>query len=284
MTRPSRLRGKQTPPPSYESGNRASSDEYLSEDEELSDDDLNVLNTDYSLQRDLTFYPSNQVSLDAQQHPPYSSHGRRRSASDLPSFPEKHGQDPHTFDPIGRLPRDASLRNPQSMSRYDYQLPTYHVPHKNAHAYQYSHPRRRPLIDFIKNEWQHTTSTTTSSPTSFDHFETPTWLQVFFAPRFQRSVFAFLLLFFLLWGNWKTWVGPQFDEAYGLRQSSKERLKSAEGWFGENMRPEFLDMKQVETLEDQLVPGADGIALGDRRLIVIGDVHGCNDERKYPSS
>ena len=50
------------------------------------------------------------------------------------------------------------------------------------------------------------------------------------------------------------------------------------------MRPEFLDMTQVETLEDHLVPGADGIASGDRRLIIIGDVHGCNDERKFGST
>ena len=42
------------------------------------------------------------------------------------------------------------------------------------------------------------------------------------------------------------------------------------------MRPEFLDMIQVKTLDQDLVPARED----QRRLIVIGDVHGCSDERK----
>ena len=39
-------------------------------------------------------------------------------------------------------------------------------------------------------------------------------------------------------------------------------------------------MVHIETLEDHMVPGVDDTASKDRRLIVIGDVHGCNDERE----
>lgn len=54
-------------------------------------------------------------------------------------------------------------------------------------------------------------------------------------------------------------------------------MKTGEGWFGENMRPEFLDMVQMKMLDQDLVP-----ARKDRkRLVIIGDVHGCSDERKY---
>ena len=256
-----------------------SSDEYLSEDEDLSDNDLNLLNSDYGLQKDFTFYTPNPYSFDpGRQSPPSNLHRSSRSADLLPSPSEEPGQDLQVLNGAQNSPRDAFLKHPQAMSRYDYNLPPHRIPHRKAHAYQYGQPRRRPLIDFIKNEWQHTTSTTISSPTSFDHLETPNCLQVFSAPRVQRSAFAFLLLLFLLWGNWKTWAGPQFDETYGLRQSSKERLRNAEGWFGQNLRPEFTDMVHIRTMEDHLVPGTNGIASGDRRLIVIGDVHGCNDE------
>ena len=40
-------------------------------------------------------------------------------------------------------------------------------------------------------------------------------------------------------------------------------------------------MKQLEQLDDELVPGIDGKAPGHRRLIVIGDVHGCHEEREH---
>ena len=51
-------------------------------------------------------------------------------------------------------------------------------------------------------------------------------------------------------------------------------MQTGEGWFGENMRPEFLDMVHVQTLDQSLIPQKH-----DRnRLIVIGDVHGCHDE------
>lgn len=47
--------------------------------------------------------------------------------------------------------------------------------------------------------------------------------------------------------------------------------------FGTNVRPSFTDMPHVKTLPDHLVPGVEG---SDRRLIFIGDVHGCKDERE----
>ena len=77
-------------------------------------------------------------------------------------------------------------------------------------------------------------------------------------------------------GNWKYWAGPKWTEHKVLTASLKERIKTGEGWFSENMRPEFLDMIQVRTLNRDLVPKQ-----GDRkRLIVVGDVHGCNEERE----
>ena len=64
-----------------------------------------------------------------------------------------------------------------------------------------------------------------------------------------------------------------------LRGSLDERMKTGVGWFGANMRPKFSDITQLSEMDAALLPtgGRHG-----RRLIVIGDVHGCHDERKMP--
>ncbi|KAG8525797.1 uncharacterized protein KY384_000557 [Bacidia gigantensis] len=247
-----------------------SDDEYLSEDEELSDSDLNMLNTDYNVQRDLTYY-SPRGHLQQSSSPTY----------DLPTMPEKYEEDPEALDTTSIPIRDASLRYRDSMycnDQLDYYLLPHRIPTRKSHAYphQFPRPRRRPLIDYIKNEWQQS-ALNSSSPTS-DHYDQPDWMQIFFAPRFQRSALVLVLCLFLLWGNWWTWAGPKISEQYGLRQSTKERMQYAEGWFGANLRPDFVGMKHVEQLDDELVPGIDGKAPGHRRLVVIGDVHGCAEE------
>ena len=99
-----------------------------------------------------------------------------------------------------------------------------------------------------------------------------------YAPRFQRGVLGIIIFLVLIVGNWKAWIGPNAHERYGLRQSTSERMKNAEGWFGQNQRPEFVDMTHLDSLEDTLVPGGAGVD-PERRLIAIGDVHGCIDER-----
>ncbi|KAL9130152.1 MAG: hypothetical protein Q9217_001587 [Psora testacea] len=266
-----------SPPPAYDGRDRVSSDAYLSEDEDLSDDDLDVLNTDYNLQRGLTFFPHDQIPIHSRRPlPPSNRPQHSRSADDLPALSEKDSMDSHALRSGLFPPREASFRDTQAMSRYDYpdyRLP-HHTPQRNAYAYQ-DPARRRPLIDFIKNEWKHNPYTHAStSPPASEHFDMPIWVQICFAPRFQRSVFVFLMLFFLVWGNWKTWAGQKMDESYRLRASSKERMKNPEGWFGVNMRPEFLDMVQVGTLDDELMPSQKN----EKRLIVIGDVHGCSEE------
>ncbi|KAL9099354.1 MAG: hypothetical protein Q9163_005130 [Psora crenata] len=234
-------------PPAYDGGGRASSDPYLPEDEDLSDDDLTVLNTDYNLQRHLTFFAPNQVPIDSRQPRRPAHPQQNRSAEVLPTMTGNYS------------PTDSYVSQSNRPS---------HTFHRNAYAYQQSN-RPRPLIDYITNEWK-TTPYTYPSTTSFDLSEAPTWVQICFAPRVKRSMLIFLVLFLLVWGNWKTWAGDH----QRLRASSKQRLKNPGEWFGVNMGPEFLDVVQVETLADDLLPNM----AEEKRLIIIGDVHGCNDE------
>lgn len=144
----------------------------------------------------------------------------------------------------------------------------YNLPPPKARAYS-GHPSGRPLIDFIRNEWRHTTS---------DHSRpgTPTCEQVIAAPRFRRHSCIFLLLLSIFLVNWLWWAGPSWREHSMLSNWVRGKVNPARGIFGKNMQPNFRDMIQVETIDRTLIPKNGGKA----RLIVIGDVHGCHEERK----
>lgn len=129
-------------------------------------------------------------------------------------------------------------------------------------------PPGRPLIDFIRNEWRHTTSDK-SVP------GTPTCEQVITAPKFRRYFCTFFLLLSIFLINWIWWLGPTLRENSALNKSiSLSRIRPGQGVFGSNMKAEFRDMIQLETIDEKLIPKKGG----RRRLIVIGDVHGCHDE------
>ena len=260
--------GHSDPPPRYDSGV-----EYLSEDE-LSENDVNVLNTDYNFQRDLTFCPAQHPQ---QYNPSIPQHLRQRSSSTdgVYNLPEKYGANTHEWEGRTPLPpRHSSLRK-QNMYSAHPRTSDYRTPRYNTHAYQ-THRQRVPLVDLIRNEWKHTTNPYASSPLS-PGYATPDWIQVLSAPRLKRIWYLIGALLILTWANWHWWLGPQYTEHRLLSASLEDRMKTGEGWYGENMRPEFLDMVQVKTLDQRLVPQNH-----DRnRLIVIGDVHGCHDERGY---
>lgn len=258
------------PPPRYDDGD--SGDEYPSE-EELSDRDLHLLNTDYGLQRDLTFRPALQ-SYSHQYDPsiPPRLRGSSNSADDIHVLSEKHRRNIHRGSP---MPPRSTLLYRTDLDRGDLRDIDYRIPQHDARAY---HPnqKRRPLIDLIRNEWKSNPYTPSSSSPGSPGYSSPNWIQVCSAPRVRRYVLLLLMLLSLTWGNWHFWAGPTWTEHRLLSQSLSERMKTGEGWFGGNMRPEFLDLIQVKTLNQDLVPARED----RRRLIVIGDVHGCSDERK----
>lgn len=71
------------------------------------------------------------------------------------------------------------------------------------------------------------------------------------------------------------WLGPVYIEYSMLNDSLTQRMESGRGWFGAKMRAEFDDMIQQSELDDRLLPSAEE---KDRRLIIVGDVHGCIEE------
>jgi len=256
------------PPPQYRQDYAV--DEYPSEDE-LEDHDLDILNTDYSAQRELSFYPIHQQhQLNTHYNPsvPPSLRESRDHANDTYNYPEKSRRNLNEWDEGALMPR---LKNSMIDGGNDYRLPQH-----NARAYQAYH-KRKPLIDLIRNEWQNSPYTSSSSSPTSTGYHTPSWIQVLSAPRYRRYLLVLLGILSLLWGSWHYWAGPQWGEHRLLSESLNERVRTGDGWFGENLRPEFLDMVHVKTLDQDLVPQR-----GDeKRLIIVGDVHGCHDEREY---
>ena len=228
---------------------RNSYDSYPSDDEDLEDGDLNVLDTDYAAQRNLSFYPIHQQS-NPRYHP-----------NTAPSLQQAGG--------TRAAPPSASLGQSTYDGPYGYRSPQH-----NAHAYQ-EHRKRRPLIDLIKNEWQNAPYTASDYPSPSPDFLDPKLVQILTAPRLRRYVFIMFGLIILIWGNWHSWLGHAVIEHRLLDESLRERIKIGGGWFGANMRPQFLDMIHLKTLDQSLIPQGDN----RRRLIVIGDVHGCHEER-----
>ena len=244
------------PPPVYDEYD--SPGDYLSDDD-LSPTDINVLDTDYHTKQDLRFHPPSQRQ----------DYHHTTSSADVGSRPyrrsgdaEKHGKSQY-----------GVLQYPPRLSS----VPVGHHYNHRTQAYP-PQQRRRPLIDYIKNEWAHTTSApgATLSPISDDEWEytTPVWIRCCFAPRLQRTVLIILAVAFLLWGNWSTWLGPRYNEAAALKWSLDQNKKSGDGWFGENLRAEFFDLIQLLTLDESFIP----TEASENRLIIIGDVHGCYTE------
>lgn len=120
-----------------------------------------------------------------------------------------------------------------------------------SHAYV-DRPHRRPLIDFVKNEWRRSES---------DHSTHPTWTRILSAPRVLRVVTVVLIVFSLVGINWQVWVRTQDDAVQA-------------GAFGLNRQPQIAGLIPLQPLDPELVPST----ANNRRLIFIGDVHGCVDE------
>ena len=261
------------PPPRYD--DCGSGDEYPSEDE-LSDRDLHILNTDYRLQGDLTFHPALQPHSQ-QYYPsiPPRLRAHSNSANDIHALSDKYSPNQRDWNGGSPVPPRTTLLHEKDMDIRGLRSNDYRIPQHNVRAYQ-SHQKRRPLIDLIRNEWKNNPYTPSSPSPGSPGYSSPNWIQVCSAPRVRRYVFLTFMLLSLTFGNWHYWAGPRWTEHRLLSQSLNERMKTGGGWFGENMRPEFLDMLQVKTLDQDLIPAKED----RKRLIIVGDVHGCSNERE----
>ena len=141
-----------------------------------------------------------------------------------------------------------------------------------------------PLINSIKNEWQRSVSSTRrKSDDMYGERERP-HVGAYIRRAFRRRGCLFILAFFTFMVLLTKFMGPSVGDRSRLQESLLSRLSEEKGYFGVNQRVGFTNMNQVAEMERWMVPGSgeskDGQAASDRRLIIVGDIHGCIDERK----
>ncbi|KAL2868491.1 putative serine/threonine-protein phosphatase [Aspergillus lucknowensis] len=145
----------------------------------------------------------------------------------------------------------------------------------------------RPLIDYVRNvEWQ-PGAKYTHLPSTSDRSESPKkWVQmgvsIVTAPRFRRYVVVYLGLVVSCWLGWHYYLHPHLVESSILLQSLDPKQKGrVGGWFGANAVPQLEDVIQLKELDKALLPATLTPEEGEenrRRLVVVGDVHGCRTE------
>ena len=79
------------------------------------------------------------------------------------------------------------------------------------------------------------------------------------------------------WGIWIGWIEPARLENKALNESLSDTMREGQMLFGHNMTPAFLGMVQLKTLDKTMLPQEGN----GKRLVIVGDVHGCHDERKH---
>ncbi|KAL8996810.1 MAG: hypothetical protein Q9169_003779 [Polycauliona sp. 2 TL-2023] len=141
---------------------------------------------------------------------------------------------------------------------------------QKAYAYQH-HQHGHPLIDRIQNKWRHSAAPPDFSPSSPIP---PSLTQILSAPKFRRYLSFLLLLLLIPWSCWKYSIKPRWEDHQLLDNALNKKLGKGAAYYGLNLRPAFKDMTQIQRWDTSL------LSLGDatKRLIFIGDVHGCYDE------
>jgi hypothetical protein len=231
-------------------------------------------------------FPIDNPPLSDEESPlAFSSYTRPSPGLQYVAPPHSYHLDP-VVPPSQHMPNQQHFPiNPQQYHYDNYGRPFGH------------YPDDRPLIHYVTNEWQHQPrSHDHSSDYSEDEFghymhdkggfipqEVINYLPRLRVPRrVQRWLLIYLLLLAMGLFGWRYWIAPFMEEEKRLDDAFAAAEKKGNK-FGTNVRPSFTDMLHVKTLPDHLIPGNE---YGDRRLIIIGDVHGCKHEcmyRDFPS-
>lgn len=137
---------------------------------------------------------------------------------------------------------------------------------------------QRPLINHVRDDWRTDPrygQTSSSPPPDYDHFDCG---QIICAKRVRRIASLFLIFCLAFWITWRSWLSPRLKEHILLKASLEDSMDSKTGWFGANVRPKFQDMIQLKTLDESLLPAGSKHRDGRKRLIIVGDIHGCKEE------
>lgn len=156
----------------------------------------------------------------------------------------------------------------------------------------------KPLIDYITNEWQtdpkykeEHTFRPPGRAAAYPESKIDAFLDVlddFYdaaidllrSPTFQRIVFIFVSVVACSLWTWFCVVLPHMQETQAALATFDD-INPSKGLYGHNKRPSFPGMIQLRELDPGLLP-IDGNSRShrarSRRLVFVGDIHGCKDE------
>lgn len=149
---------------------------------------------------------------------------------------------------------------------------------------------RLPLVEKCTNEWQNSPlyheatslETRSTAPDAVANILKTVWA-VIKAPKFQRLVFASILATVLATCYWRYFLSDYMvleKEAWTALNADFGR--NHPNVYGKNMRVQFPGMTHLSTLDTKYLPRTSRANLRGaskhRRLIFVGDIHGCMDE------
>jgi len=205
----------------------------------------------------------------------------RRTRSNSPLYPEEPQR-------RWQQPNDATSMPPPS------NLPPSPYGQKQGETQYFNGPKSsipdKPLIDLVTNQWR-------SDPRYSDYhhkeFEEDEYGQFVMTDskspsrwscpsRYPRKTIRYLVLYVMFLSAcfyyWKAYLRPVMNDE-DMLDASMYKASLPGKQFGTNAQPEFTNMVHIQYLDSEYVPGATHASR--KRLIVVGDVHGCKTERRF---
>lgn len=147
----------------------------------------------------------------------------------------------------------------------------------------------KPLIDLVTNQWKHPSDLYDNDDSDDEDFFNrdgddwvpPRWLVAVDPRRRSRRVqrmylLGTIILVGLLVG-WNWWLRPRWKVQRDIESSVKKPVDNFI-FQGANARSDFEGTTMVADMDPSLLPSWDDASRRNRRLIFIGDVHGCKEE------
>lgn len=159
---------------------------------------------------------------------------------------------------------------------------------RNNRHNRYHYRESRPLIDQVSNAWKsekshgYTSDSDDDEITELVHCCDLDTEESFLGAaaaisrtrRFRRGLLAFLIVVSGIWSIYRVFYKVPWEQDRILVQGFNEPL----GTFGMQEPPMFKGMTQIQELEAEYIPGGRHDQEGKRRLVFIGDIHGCKKE------
>lgn len=149
----------------------------------------------------------------------------------------------------------------------------------------------RPLIESVTNSWRANTKLPESKEGYLSDDEDEQELShccdldspnscpnvtydILTSRKFRRAMLVLFSIALLCYYGWKWYLRPGWERETILIDG----FNNVNGTFGTQMKDKFGDIIHLQELAPEYRPGGDLDPQGKRRLVFIGDIHGCNSD------